>query len=81
MAMLRAIVSCLARLSHNHPFSWDIGNTLAQKYVRFSLSIFIGCGRSALLSSFQLTLDLCDTLLSLSRRPDFWRSPVTEENQ
>ena len=84
MAVHRAILSCQVRLHHNSSFSWDIGHTLAQDFVSFYLSIFIGCGGSVLLNSFQAGIDLGGTLLSLSRYPDFSRSAVgdvTEENQ
>ena len=72
------------RFGLDNGFRRDIVDALAQKHVCFYLSIFIGHGRSALLNSFQLAVDLGPTLMSLSRRSDFWRSAfgdVTEENQ
>ena len=83
LAVLRAIVLCQIRLGLGNDFRRDIGDALAQKHVCFYLFIFIGHGRSALLNSFQLAVDLGFTLSSLYRRPDFWKSPVgdvPEEN-
>ena len=78
MAVLRALGSCRVRLGHNRTFGWDIGDTLAQQYVRSYLSIFIGRRGSALLNSFQVKSDLCATLWKLSGRPV---GDIAEENQ
>ena len=83
-ALLRAVVSCQVRLQgYGLFFSWDMCDALAQQYVCFYLSIFIGRGGSTLLNSFQVPLPDCDALLSLSRSYIALKSPVgngTEEN-
>ena len=44
MAVLRAIVSCHARVRGYGECCWNIGDALAQRSVCFDLSIFIGRG-------------------------------------
>ena len=52
MLVLRAIVACRTRLNHHYIFDWNIGAALAQQYVCFYLSIFIGREGGALLKLF-----------------------------
>ena len=80
IVVLRAIISCLVRIGYFGYFGWDMGKVLAQDLVCFLL---IGSGGSALLNSLQSISDSFPLFLTLSSRPDLWRSPVShipEEN-
>ena len=65
LAVLRAVASCHARLSHNSHFGSNMVNVLAQQEVRVVCSLlFIERGGSALLNSFQVEHSHAAVLIS-----------------
>ena len=76
IAVLRAIVSCQVRLGRVGWFGWDIVNALAQKWV-CSLHSYYLKWRKCITKLFQCNRCPENIFMSLSKHPDFWRSPVS----
>ena len=82
LAVVRAIVSCQARIADNIYFGGDMVHALAQDWVCF-LHLYSLEVEAALLSTVQFYSPPPRIFLSLSQYPDFWGSPVSnvpEEN-
>ena len=81
LAVVRAIVSCQARIADNY-FGVDMTRALSQDWVCF-LQLYSLEVEAALLSAVQIYFPPRKNFLSRSQYPDFWGPPVRnvpEEN-